>query len=586
MRILKLTIKDFRGVRFDQDFEKLGNVIILSGRNGTGKTTVLEAIDILLGKAVGQIQPHDAQAVSGDYGELFIEIELSKEDIKYLRAAIKSLSANEHVSQIDFDEFENSFFPNGKFKRRLEIGAYVSGWTRNNIREFINDEGDEREWPGHVDTHVFAHLSRYFARLDNINAGEVSFLNTQSDYARVVSTRVVGERKTTSSVNLNEFITTPLNQHILSTKIASMLPMIKDQVDFLDSVLESTNLTFDEKHFRDTGRILFQLSSGGRSFPLSQASAGQKQAIALLALLKSWSESKSKRVLLLDEPDLGMHPRMIQLVANKFSDVFDGVSATCIIATHSTDLIKSYGENVFRVTKDNVGTVEIEKVEKLSDRVKLLQDIGAEFDLDYLVKRVIFVESETPRSNKKGLADEDIYQILVDSDKKHLLFKSGLKNQGGKSQLGKRREVWNAVIGAITESDSFNAWTLKDRDDGNYTQFSDIPDVNTPYRNVEYFFVVIPANIAEVLHEKFEIEMTQDEINQYFMAKDNQYDKNRLDVDCKEVWSAFLDKLRQDHGFDEENISSLELAIIRNLKGKYMESIDEEVRVFIDRFDR
>lgn len=578
MQIAHLEVKNYRGVEFDQDFAELGNVIVLSGKNGTGKTTILEAINILLGKPRNQISQEMAQAITAESCELALTLKLSKDDIDHILASVRAFLSSNQFAQINYDEVKDFIFRNGVFKRKLNIKKYETNWrAESSVQELIFDE--DYPWPMGFDNQFFQTLSLFFGRLDDVNAGQVNLLNTQIEFSRIVNTQIEGQRKNKSTVQLQELFSIPLNKEILEAKLDDIEKTISEQADYLSAAIETGKIDFDKNHFRQTGTVLLEFVSGENKFPISQASAGQKQAIALLALMRSWSVSKAKPVLLLDEPDLGMHPYMIRAVTSKFKEELSNTNSTCIIATHSTDLIKSYGDNVFRLLKEEDGKVRISKVEGLNDRIELLKEVGAEFDLDYLVRKMVFVESVEGRNPKYGLADEEIYQRMIDPKKQYVIFKSGINNQGEAARLSERKEAYNSVVRAIIGADP-NVWTLRDRDDKAYVLNNDTSNKNTPYKNVEYLFVVSPQVVSESLSSEFSISKAPSEIREYFARNDSRYAVpiEKLNVDGKKLWQGFLDKLRQEN-FEQEDTARLERDILERLK-QCIDILPSEVRDF------
>ncbi len=96
----------------------------------------------------------------------------------------------------------------------------------------------------------------------------------------------------------------------------------------------------------ENGRLLLQWRELGsdRVFNASQAADGMLRAIALVALLQQ-PERDLPDVLILDEPELGLHPYAIEVLADLLKSVANHVQV--IVATQSVSLIDRFDpENI------------------------------------------------------------------------------------------------------------------------------------------------------------------------------------------------------------------------------------------------
>lgn len=579
MRISKLKIQGFRGLNLEEDFDILPtSTLILSGVNGSGKTTVIDVVDILLTKSRENIDTNHAAAVTDKSATLEVSLFVSDDDIDFIAENIAqgnpSLNLGETIKEV------KQLFPKNSFTRRLTINKQSVNWTqKSEVRDEINGDDESQNITGNLLQQVLQNLCIRFSTLENISVGQIINLNTRFNIRSSVQGQdEAGQRRNKTNIDLTAVFSANLHQRISESVERDLEDSVLSTSEYYNPALEPYRIVLDKAEFDRSKVVLIQLEdSEGRKYSITQASAGQKQAIALLTLLKTWSESKGKPVLLMDEPDTGMHPEMIQKVTITLKEELKGNESTCIIATHSPEVVKSYSSNVFRLIRDTTGKVNLHQISNLQDRVELLNNLGVSFDLSYLIGRIIFVESVVTKTS--GLSDESIYQKIVDPDKKKVLFKAGPHNLGGKADLDNRQKVFNQLIEALIGDTNFKAWTLSDRDDGVY-RYSP-PKLNTPYQNVEYFLIVNPAILSNVLKSTFNIELSELEITNFFISRDVKYRDKKLDVDAKSVWKAFLNKLRADNSFDAQHITSLETELVQELRNANFPKIDEEVKIFI-----
>lgn len=81
---------------------------------------------------------------------------------------------------------------------------------------------------------------------------------------------------------------------------------------------------------------------------ITQLSSGECEiftiALDIVLMCAIWQlDSQEERILLLDEPDLHIHPELQQILSNFIVNVMNEFSAQIIIATHSTTLLSSLG---------------------------------------------------------------------------------------------------------------------------------------------------------------------------------------------------------------------------------------------------
>lgn len=582
MRIAYLRIEGFRGLSLEEDLDVDVNTLILSGPNGSGKTTIIDAVHILLSKPRVGIERSIATAVTKEEAILEINVKLDQQDIAYIAETIYNPNDGVELHELR-REIENKYFSKGEFKRKLEINKYSLGWENSSsiIEEINGTKIDERTDPALNE--ILRCLCFRIDRLENLSIGPILNINTSFKMAEVINTQGESDnsRNVKTNIGLTQVFSAQVNKLIATTSKemgGDLEQQIIEVTNYYNSVLEPYSLVMDRNEFKRTQTILLQfVDPTGNTYPIEKASSGQKQVIALLTLLRCWSESKGRPVLLFDEPDIGMHPDMIGKFAKVFQRETESLAnATCIISTHSPDLIKSHPKDVFSLLRDN-NKVSLQRVETLKDRVTILRQLGLNFDLSYMIEKIIFVESVVGK--KSGLSDEEIYQRIIDPYRKRVIFKSGPHNLGGKEDLGPRKAVFDSVMEALVSDKNFEVWTLQDRDTSSF-EYNPPTKITTPYRNVEYYFICYPAYIHEVLNDHFNISLTEEKIREVFFDDETAAD-DLLQIDAKKNWGKLLHRLKVDNSFDEENIEILESELIKKHAADNLKNLHQDVREFI-----
>jgi hypothetical protein len=110
--------------------------------------------------------------------------------------------------------------------------------------------------------------------------------------------------------------------------------------------------------------IFFQLTRGGGLIPAAQASEGALLVLAYLAIL---GLPKPPRVLLVEEPENGIHPKRLQQVLAILRDVVSGQAHTqVILTTHSPYLLDMLSpEEVTLCQRDDRGEINVRRLSEV-----------------------------------------------------------------------------------------------------------------------------------------------------------------------------------------------------------------------------
>ena len=124
------------------------------------------------------------------------------------------------------------------------------------------------------------------------------------------------------------------------------------------------------------GKELHFALRGGAVIPASQMSDG----IVLAAALVLISLGSGSRRLLIEEPENGLHPRQLKVVADAVRAIADTQGTQVVLTTHSPLLLNHFGaEEVVLVTRDESGV----RTQRMSD-ARGLDDLASEMSLGEL----------------------------------------------------------------------------------------------------------------------------------------------------------------------------------------------------------
>lgn len=153
-----------------------------------------------------------------------------------------------------------------------------------------------------------------------------------------------------------------------------------EQIGRVDELLRKLSLHVKsigaKRHPASGGKELQFALRGGAVVPASQMSDGIVLAAGLV-LISLWSGS---RRLLIEEPENGLHPRQLKVVADAIRSIAEDQGAQVILTTHSPLLLNHFAaEEVVLVTRDESGV----HVRRMSD-AQGLDDLASEMALGEL----------------------------------------------------------------------------------------------------------------------------------------------------------------------------------------------------------
>lgn len=129
------------------------------------------------------------------------------------------------------------------------------------------------------------------------------------------------------------------------------------------------DIKFDKVDLEDSQEKKIIFTKHGHNVDVDNMSTGEKQIVFRGTQLLKNSNNLSKGVILIDEPELSMHPKWQGKVFDYYRNLFaqKGIqTAQIIIATHSEYVIKSALQNsadvLVIVLKNNNGTISSEKI--------------------------------------------------------------------------------------------------------------------------------------------------------------------------------------------------------------------------------
>ena len=331
------------------------NTIILAGENGTGKTTILEGIQQFL----------------------------KCEENKFIEYVEYSIGKNQYKFINDSE--------NGLFHKRIKNNSTEESVETNrhyNFDKLLNDKEDIRS---------------YGILYSKANTGFItSSISTISNLH--VDTQKIEDDEEVDYTQIKQLL---IDLSVQDSLEWTEISKIKENVSYED-YLERTRISrfrnafnnfFESLKFKrvDSGRVTFDITfeKNGKEIKIDDLSTGELQIVYRGAYLLRNCKNVYGGVVLIDEPELSMHPKWQMKILNYYRDLFteNGVQKVqMIFATHSEYILKEAvkdSDNVLiLILKDNAGKITAESVEN-SDIV--LPSITAA-EINYLIFDILSID--------------------------------------------------------------------------------------------------------------------------------------------------------------------------------------------------
>lgn len=424
--IKKVTIQNFRGIKKLKDFE-LKNLSLLVGENGTSKTSILEAINFCLSPYFlsGRIKHTDFY--KGEDVEIKIILEFSENFKIFLPDGYtkQEVACNKVCLEI---KKRDRATPKKAFSDIVVVSHYVlpdrekdneNGWeiTRGTGTKFKFNERQlsfPLESEGLPKSFYFPknrekQLQRGFnssisSVLDDFNwrfNKEVRKIETEGNFS--------GEKFTTQKSNFEANVLEKIDKksqqktfQTLNTKLEKVgLP--KADLSLIDC-----NAPFDS--------AFLSQKLEGIDLPISQLGSGVEMVVSLLFLETMAEISKENILILIDEPELHLHPNLQNNFINHIVSISD--KNQFLFSTHSPLFVK-------QILNNENDKVKIHCLKKEDEEIKLVK----------LEERVLpYVSANEINFIAFGLATGEYHNELYEE----LIFRRGrveIKKEDGTEEI-------------------------------------------------------------------------------------------------------------------------------------------------------
>ena len=399
MKIEKVHIKNIKGIKdLELSFKKnnkILDVIVLAGVNGSGKTTILESIkDFFNNTNINYDEPEKSNVNLDIFFEEFEKMnieEAEKSSNNYKQPLWNFFNA---LQSYQYEKYNNNGLYQNLIAKRFD-----------NPPKIIYVPAENK----------FEEIQTYSTTLSK----EYKFINTiNSNVIRDIPSYIATKRNYLATIEED------LTMKEITNKVVNEINGI---FDILELDVKLKGFSKDEK-----AMPVFE-NSAGEEFDINDLSSGEKQLFLRTLSIKMLEPKNS--IILIDEPELSLHPKWQQRIIEVYKKI--GENNQIIIATHSPHILGSVSsENIFILYRDENGKIEAKTGDELYSSYgqpvdRVLKDIMGlesirtpkiEKDLEELRKLVDENKYDTKEFKEKynrllevlGNTDEDLFLIDMD----------------------------------------------------------------------------------------------------------------------------------------------------------------------------
>lgn len=407
MKIARAIIKNFRGIHEGTLF--FGDKVVLVGDNNTGKSTVLNAIDLVLGAERLQrfpvVNEHDFYGgqylnAEGNEVEIFIELvitDLSTEQQIYFGAhlewwdaqALSFIIPSPENTDIQSVSPAVRVFFSGKYEKEEDNftgGTYYSS-PRNENNEFQKFTANDKRFCGFL----FLRTLRTGSRALSLERGSLLDIILRLKEKRLTMWEDVLEQLRSLPVAENEDLG-------VSEILESVQAAVKELVP--SDWIENPKLKFSDltrEHLRKILTLFIETGSIGsdgtpHAAPFYYQGTGTAN-ILVLALLSQIAELKQNVIFAMEEPEIAIAPHTQKQVVKKIW----AQSSQSIFTSHSPYILEEFDPAGIIVLHNNQGSLT-GTVATLPPEIKLKRyrrEFRKSFCEALLAKRVFLTEGKT-----------------------------------------------------------------------------------------------------------------------------------------------------------------------------------------------
>ena len=525
MKITSIEIKDFPPIK-NLKLENLGDIVIIAGANGSGKTRLKNAL---------------VQTLQGG-AQISITVQST-------RAEETTAFGGNSIStqQGEVNETLNQYIQNRRFGGRAKyVGSLVQIDSERNIKtisypqvNWLGTDPDDTETPH--------------------NWGYKSFTDRWQDFMTYIHQKhAVRDKKLADALKKNP----DQGEQI-----------IQDNPDPLEKYKEIFAQLLPEKELQnikpEAPREFYYKDVTDEVLPFNSLSSGEQEVVKVIFDIARKDIKHS--VIIVDEPELHLHPTLAFKLIETLKNIGDNTNQF-IFLTHSADLISTYYStgDVYFIDSAQTGANQAHKLSELNHSHKeLVQLVSENLGLFAVGKKLIFVEGEN--SSLDRLAYHSIAQNYLPEAK--IAPVGPVENIMALNAF--EQEIRNSIFG-------IDLYMIRDRDGLSEDQVNTLKANGKirclNRRHLENYF--LDAEVLFKTAERLCITETNPDITQQYIEDELQ--KIAEGMLKLNLLQSIKDYLSLNHGFEIPTVGSLDTKDLPTIGAEMVTSIIQNIQTLTE----
>ncbi|WP_330825708.1 AAA family ATPase [Streptomyces sp. BE230] len=404
-------------------------MVVVSGRNGTGKSTLLLAAS-LLWDAPKDLDSYPLVGPWGPSANIEMTIHLTRSERDALTAA-----ANEQSGESE--QCPETVTLGLRFTEYESPARDYDPWS-----DLLRSKGFKRVNPFAQLTLIPAERSVGRSPLGSVDPDTLSSDSTERIRTEAVES-IINKWSNFSLNNIPDYLATLDYTDLITAREGGEAQGESEFDAISDGFLEATGKRIERPTLSREGRVaLFVNSFNGNRHSIEQLSSGELEALGLMYMARRLASSGG--IMLVDEPEIHLHPSLQTTILEMIRGAGD--SSQFWLSTHSPNLINSAPiDSIISVSPARDGANQAARIDRQDARLELLADLGVTPSSWLQHDRIIVVE---------GSSDKRFIELLFPIEaSRSLIYVAG------------NRKGVDATVRTLADGDEFLPWfAIRDRD--------------------------------------------------------------------------------------------------------------------------
>lgn len=307
------------------DLNKSLNIII--GKNATGKTNFLQFLDDILFESYSKLTDFEAELIfqNRDRFRKTLSRKISLKDISFSGELPKVTESFEVIEEVD---------PNPMVKEgRIVYNVKGIGYTASFIKSGVPDEYAFIKKPFAIEDK--GHKNWIISSAEQIRASYF-ISELKRAFRRVVLEAIIDKKQNSEETWENVIDTFEKSLNFVKPYLAAITPIE-------DVRLYSDYQIYTSKNEWAIKNLILEFKIDGDWYPFEDLSDGTQRLFYIITEITGIGSTTINRVILIEEPELGIHPNQLHLLMNFIKE--QSKEKQIVITTHSPKVLDILEQN-------------------------------------------------------------------------------------------------------------------------------------------------------------------------------------------------------------------------------------------------